>query len=92
MNIFALVQTDYLEFHFHDEAIRRYVWNKLDTDLVYATLESDETIRSVMELEQYLGKEIFMVCGDSLDKIIDRRKFLPNARARFCTAPRRLLK
>ncbi len=86
MNIFSLVTTDYPEFYIQDEAIRRYVWNKLDTDLVYATLESDETIRSVMELEQYIGKEIIVVCGESLDKIISDRNFLPNARARFCTS------
>ena len=86
MNIFALVQTDYPQYHFRDAGIRQYVWEKLQTDLVYATLESDETIRSIMELEQYIGQEIVMVCGQSMDKIIGDRKFLPNSRTRFCTS------
>lgn len=85
MNIFGIVTTDDPRHHIKDAGIRSYVWKKLQTDLVYATLESDETIQSIMDLEQYIGQEIIILCGDSMDSIIESRNFLPNARARFCT-------
>ena len=85
MNIFGLVTTDDPRYHIKDAGIRAYVWNKLQTELIYATLESDQTIRSIMDLEQYLGREIIMVAGASMDTIVGQRKYLPNARARFCT-------
>ena len=85
LNIFGLVTTDDPRYHIKDAAIRAYVWTKLQTELVYATLESDETIGSIMDLEQYLVREIIMVAGASMDNIVAARKYLPNVRARFCT-------
>lgn len=85
LNIFSIVHTDDPRYHFKDHAIRKYVWDKCGTDLIYGTLEHDNTIKSVMELEQFIGQEIFMVYGDSFDKVINDRKFLPNQVARFCT-------
>lgn len=85
LNIFSIVTTDDPRCLFLDKSVRAYVWEKCGTDLVYATLEDDDTIKSVMQLEQLMGEEIFFTYGPSMDSIIQDRKFLPNAMARFCS-------
>ena len=65
-------------------SLLKYVWEKLD-NYVYATLEDDQTLRAMMELEQYLGQEIIWVSGKPLDTLIDEKKHLPNPLARWCT-------
>jgi hypothetical protein len=90
LNIFSIVSTDDPRCRIIDPAILTYVWDKCGTDLVYATLESDDTIKSVMELEQFMGEEIFFTYGNSLDSIIADRKYLPNQRSRFCTVEMKL--
>jgi len=50
-----------------------------------ATAEDDKTLIAVLELEQKLGREITWVSGISFDKLIDKRKAVPNKMWRFCT-------
>lgn len=91
MDIFALVQTDDPRYHVKDKAVQRFMWDKLGTDLVYSTLESDDTLKTMMELEQFIGREVTWIVGNSMDRIIDDRKnFLPNPRARYCTTEMKL--
>ncbi len=50
-----------------------------------ATAEDDKTLTAVLDLEQFIGKEIIWLRGDSFDVINKRRKALPNPFKRFCT-------
>lgn len=83
-SVFAVVTTDYPQYHIKDPGIRRFTQEKLSADY-YATLESDETLRSVMELEQYTGRPIHWVAGKSLDSLIDQKQSLPNPTEGWCT-------
>ena len=51
------------------------------------SLELPDTLRSVLELEQAIGKEIKWVWGDAFEEVVtlQKRGFLPNRFARYCT-------
>lgn len=83
-SVFAVVTTDYPQYHIKDHGIRRYFQDKVSADF-YATLESDETLKTVMELEQYTGRTIHWVVGKSLDQLITDKKALPNPQEGWCT-------
>lgn len=83
-SVFAVVTTDYPQYHIKDHGIRRYFQDKVSADY-YATLESDETLKSVMELEQYTGRPIHWVVGKSFDQLITDKRALPNPQEGWCT-------
>jgi hypothetical protein len=90
-NIFALVRTDDKKCMFPDSKIRQIVSDKLGTEFI-GTLEEDAIIYTMLDLEQYIGKEITWVTGKSFDEIIVRgdKKYLPNVTQRFCTIEMKL--
>jgi 3'-phosphoadenosine 5'-phosphosulfate sulfotransferase (PAPS reductase)/FAD synthetase len=50
-----------------------------------ATAESDITLKVVLDLEQFLGKEIKWLTGETFESVIKKQKALPNMIWRFCT-------
>lgn len=84
-NVFSLVRTDDKNCIYPDAKIRQLVSDKLGTEFI-GTLEDDVIINTILDLEQFIGQEIHWVTGKTFDKlIIDKKKYLPNKIARYCT-------
>lgn len=84
-NVFALVRTDDKNCLFPDKKLRQVVEDRIQKPFI-GTLEDDVIITTILELEQYLGKEIHWVSGMTFEKIIESRgNYLPNKVARYCT-------
>jgi hypothetical protein len=85
-NVFALVMTDDQKLKFKDEAVRKIVSDKIGQEFI-GTLEEDTIIYTMLDLEQFIGREISWVTGWSFDRTISNKNghFLPNVFNRFCT-------
>jgi hypothetical protein len=84
--IFALVRIDNAESMYPDESIRKIVSDKIGAEFI-ATSEDDAIIRTMLDLEQFIGKEIKWVTGETFDDVIKSRGgYLPNIMTRYCTS------
>jgi len=88
--IFSLVCNDDAKCGHTDKSIMKLANDKLANYAPYfgeliGTPENPIILKTMIDLEQKLGKEIIWVRGDSFDKIIQRKKALPNQQNRFCT-------
>lgn len=96
-NVFALVRTDDKNCLFPDAKIRQIVSDKIGQEFI-GTLEDDLIIYTMLDLEQFIGKEINWVTGKTFDEVIERGKrengdvaiYLPNPTMRFCTTEMKL--
>jgi hypothetical protein len=91
-NIFSLVRTNDPGCLFPDEKIRQIVSDKIGQEFI-GTLEMDEIIYTMLDLEQFIGKEITWVTGKTFDEIIVKpsgKVYLPNPTQRFCTSELKL--
>lgn len=85
-DVFALVRIDDEGAKFPDAKIRQYVEDKIGKPFI-ATAEDDTIIYTMMDLEQYIGREITWVSGDTFDEVIKKKgNYLPNIMTRFCTS------
>ena len=91
-NVFALVRTNDKNCLFPDSKIRQLISDKINAEFI-GTLEQNEIIYTILDLEQYLGTQINWVTGKTFDEIINRngKKYLPNVTQRFCTTELKLL-
>lgn len=87
--VFALVTTEDKSCQHPDPYLRKLASEKIGREFV-GTLEDDVILRTMVELEQYLQQEIDWVAGEPFEKIIQRKKMLPNIAARFCTVEMKL--
>lgn len=87
-NVFALVRTNDKSCLFPDKKIRQIVSDKIGKEFI-GTLEMDTIIYTMLDLEEYIGKEIHWVTGKSFEDVITRGKNnkiqLPTPMRRFCT-------
>jgi hypothetical protein len=87
-NVFCLVRTDDVDCKFKDDKARQFVEDRIKKPFI-GTLEDDLIVYTIMDLEQFLGKEITWLSGLSYDQVITgpERKggWLPNKLHRFCT-------
>ncbi|MES2379702.1 MAG: hypothetical protein V4538_01585 [Bacteroidota bacterium] len=101
--VFSVVCIDDKECTPTDKALIDYANNKLAPfhaeygDFI-ATAELDETLIAMMDLEQYLGREIIWVRGKSFDKILTTANThggapnrLPSWARRYCTDEMKLV-
>ena len=90
-NVFALVRIEHEASKFPDKKIRQEVEDRIQAPFI-ATAEDDMIIYTMLDLEQYIGKEITWVTGKTFDEIIQRKgkKYLPNVTQRFCTTEMKL--
>lgn len=90
-NVFALVTTLDKRCLYPDNKIRQIVSDKIGKEFI-GTLEDDLIITTILDLEQFIGKQIDWVAGKSFDEIIIRgdKKYLPNVTQRFCTTEMKL--
>lgn len=89
-NIFSLVRTDDKNCLFPDAKIRQIVSDRIGKEFI-GTLEEDMIIYTMLDLEQYIGKEIVWLSDKTFDEVIGNYKmangtnYLPNQMTRFCT-------
>lgn len=90
-NIFALVRTNDKKCIYPDAKIRQIVSDKIGCEFI-GTLEMDDIIHTILDLEQYIGQEITWLTGKTFDEIIQRKDkiYLPNKTQRFCTIEMKL--
>lgn len=87
-NVFSLVRTNDKKLLYPDKKLRQIVSDKIGQEFI-GTLEEDVIIHTILDLEQYIGKEIQWVSGPTFDDVIKRQggqtTYLPNTTQRFCT-------
>jgi hypothetical protein len=88
-NLFALIRTDDKSCMFPDAKIRQIVSDKIGAEFI-GTLEQDEIIYTMLDLEQYIGKDIVWLSPSTFEGVIkkhstDTKTYLPNVMQRFCT-------
>lgn len=89
-DVFALVRTSDNHCRFPDESVRRMVEDKIGMDFV-GTLEDDTIIYTMLDLEQFIGREITWVSGMTYDDVVrDMGGWLPNKLHRYCTTHMKL--
>lgn len=85
-NVFSLVRTNDKQCIFKDKKVRQIVSDKIGTEFI-GTLEMDDIIYTILDLEQFIGQKIDWITGKTFDEIIKRgdKVWLPNKTQRFCT-------
>lgn len=84
-DIFALVRTNDKKCLFPDSKIRQIVSDKIGHEFI-GTLEEDAIIYTMLDLEQYIGKEIIWLSELTFEQVIKKHgNYLPNLMSRFCT-------
>ena len=85
-NLFSLIRTNDTKCLFPDEKIRQIVSDRIGVEFV-GTLEEDEIIYTMLDLEQYIGKEIIWLSETTFEDVIKKKGgYLPNVMTRFCTS------
>ena len=88
-NVFALVRTDDKSCIYPDAKVRQIVSDKLGTEFI-GTLEDDIIIKTILDLEQFIGQEIHWVTGITFDEVLDHGGTLPDPLRRYCTTHMKL--
>lgn len=84
-NVFALVRTNDKKCLFPDAKIRQLVSDKIGTEFI-GTLEEDNIIYTMLDLEQFIGREIIWLSESTFEGVIQKHgNYLPNIMSRFCT-------
>lgn len=88
-DVFALVRTNDKRCLYPDKVIRKFVSDKIGQEFI-GTLEMDNIIIAMMELEQFIGREITWVTGETYEDVIAYKKMIPNIKVRYCTTELKL--
>jgi len=84
-NIFALVTTNDKGCLYPDAKLRQIVSDKIGKEFI-GTLEMDVIIKTILDLEQFIGSDITWVAGIPFDEVIETKGgWLPNVLYRYCT-------
>jgi hypothetical protein len=84
-NIFSLVRIEDEKCKFPDKKIRQLVEDRLQKPFI-GTAEDDKIIYTILDLEQFIGKKIDWVTGETFETIIKQKgDYLPNQATRYCT-------
>ena len=89
--VFALVCIEDTNCTPKDKKLVQMVSDRIGKEFI-ATAEDDTILHTILDLEQYLGKEINWVAGETFDKVIDSPSagYLPSALRRYCTSEMKL--
>lgn len=94
INVFALVRVEDKELLWmkgKDEKTRQLVSDKIGEEFI-GTVEQDEIIYTLLDLEQYTGQGINWVTGETFEKIIENHGgYLPNQMVRYCTTELKII-
>lgn len=83
-NVFSLVRTNDKLCEYPDKKVRQIVSDKIGVEFC-GTLEFNDIIYTMLDLEQFIGKKINWVTGKTFEELVQARKMLPNIMQRFCT-------
>jgi len=93
-NVFALVRTNDKNCLYPDKKLRQEVSDRIGTEFI-GTLEQDNIIKIMFDLEQFIGKKITWLSPKTFDEIIrggaknnigkNGKYYLPNIMVRYCT-------
>lgn len=84
-DVFALVRTSDKNCMFPDKKLRQEVSDRIGQEFI-GTLEDDMIIYTMLDLEQYIGREITWVTGKTFDEVVKSGGgTLPNVTRRYCT-------
>ena len=91
-NVFALVRTNDKSCIYPDAKLRQVVSDKIGMEFI-GTLEQDNIIKVMLDLEQFIGKEITWLSPKTFDEVINNpaitgkngKQYLPNMMTRYCT-------
>lgn len=90
-NVFALVRTSDKNCIFPDKKIRQIVSDRIGKEFI-GTLEMDDIIYTMLDLEQFIGQQIDWVSGITYDEVVKTKGgFLPNKHQRYCTTHLKLV-
>ena len=92
VELFSLVRTDDKSCLFPDAKIRQIVSDRIGKEFI-GTLEQDDIIYTMLDLEQYIGRKITWITGPTFDEVIikgikqdgNEYRYLPNVTQRYCT-------
>lgn len=88
--VFALVRTDDKKCLFPDKKLRQVVEDRIEKPFI-GTLEMNEIIYTILDIEQMIGQEVSWVSGETFDEVVDYRGgWLPNKLHRYCTTNMKL--
>jgi hypothetical protein len=83
--VFSLVRIEDEKCRFKDEPVRKLVEDRLGVPFI-GTSEDDMIIYTMLDLEQYLGREIKWVTGETFEWVLQNcGGWLPNVLHRYCT-------
>jgi len=88
-NVFALVRIEHEASKFPDKKIRQEVEDRIQAPFI-ATAEDDMIVYTMLDLEQYIGKEITWVTGKTFDEVLNSAGTLPDPLRRYCTTEMKL--
>ena len=85
-DLFSLVRIEDKNAMFPDKKIRQQIEDRIQAPFI-GTAEDDMIVYTMLDLEQYIGREITWVTGKTFDEITTRKDkvYLPNKVQRFCT-------
>ena len=84
-SIFSLIRTNDKACMFPDKKIRQMVSDRIGCEFI-GTLEMDEIIYTMLDLEQFTGRKITWLSPMTFEDIIQETKgYLPNVMTRYCT-------
>ena len=83
-DVFALVRTDDKNCMYPDKKLRQEVEDRIQAPFI-GTLEDDTIIHTMLDLEQYIGRKITWVTGNTFDDVINTAGTLPDPLRRYCT-------
>lgn len=85
INVFSLVRTNDKSVIFPDAKVRQIVSDRIGQEFV-GTLEMDDIIYTMLDLEQYIGQGINWLSPKTFEEVIkEHGNYLPNKISRFCT-------
>lgn len=90
IEIFSLVCADDHKLANEDKKLMQMANDRLEKTSArwgefIGTTEDPIIIKTIFDLEQFTGKEIIWVRGESFDDLIDRKQMIPNKLTRMCT-------
>jgi len=93
INVFSLVRVEdesCLWMNGKDEKTRQLISDRIGCEFI-GTVEMDDIIYTILDLEQFTGQEIKIVTGKTFEQVIrEAGNYLPNKMARFCTTKMKL--
>ena len=88
--IFALVCIEDQKCAPKDKKLIQIVSDRIGKDFI-ATAEDDTIIHTMLDLEQFVGREINWVAGETFDHVAEKKGgWLPNKMHRYCTVEMKL--